>query len=155
MKSGIKNPLLTVKFIGILMCLIGIESLLCSFAPLIMMVYNDLNLWESFVLYVEGMCNAFNISSAPLVIYLFFVGLVMSCIYIISGIFIMLRKSWARILIVYSLVILIPLSVINSIVVFLVRGCYSPNYWGILRLIFNIWLLYLFTRVQIKELFIE
>jgi len=160
MNIKIKNPLPTIKFVGVSMCLFGIWSLLGIFAPLIIMVCNNLNLWESFVLYVEGMCNAFDISSAPLVIYGFFVSLVMSCIYIISGIFIIFRKSWARRFIVYSLLIFIPLFVINSIVVFLVRGCYSPNSWGmrlraILYLIFNIWLLYLFTRVQIKQLFIE
>jgi hypothetical protein len=96
-----------------------------------------------------------NIFSTPLVIYLISVSIVMPCIYIISGIFIIFRKSWARTLIVYSLVIGILLSVINSIVVYSVRGYYSPNFRGIFFLVFHIYLLYFFTRVQIKQLFTE
>jgi hypothetical protein len=80
---------------------------------------------------------------------------VISCIYIIFGIFLIFRKPWARSLIVYSLVIVIPLSAINSFVVYLFRGFYSPNYRGIWILISNIFLLYFFTRPHIKQLFTE
>ena len=121
MNTKIKNSLLAVKFAVVLILLIGISNLFCTFAPWVLM-YDSINIpfWESFVLYAKGVGEALNISSANLVIYLLLVSLVMSCTYIISGIFIIFRKSWARTLIVYSLVIVIPLSVINSIAVSLV-----------------------------------
>jgi len=156
MNIKIKNPLLAVKFAIVLILLIGISNLFCTFAPWVLM-YDSINIpfWESFVLYAKGVGEALNISSANLVIYLLLVSLVISCIYIIFGIFLIFRKPWARSFIVYSLVIVIPLSVINSIAVSLVKGRYSPNYRGILNLVFNVYLLYLFTRVQIKQLFTE
>lgn len=162
MNSKIKNPLLTVRLVAILMSFIGIANLFCFFAPLALIIciygsFTIANFCESLGLYVKEIGKALNIFSTHLVIYLLLLSFVMCCIYIISGIFIIFRKSWARRLIVYSLVIFIPLCVINSIVVSLV-GPYSPNYRGILRilhLIFNICLLYLFTRVQIKRLFTE
>jgi hypothetical protein len=156
MNTKIKNPSLAVKFVAVLILLIGISSLFCTFAPWALM-YSSINIpfWESLVLYAKGVGETLNISSANLVIYLLLVSPVISCIYIISGIFLIFRKPWARSLIVYSLVIVIPLSTINSVVVYLFRGFYSPNYRGIWILISNILLLYFFTRPQIKQLFTD
>jgi len=154
MNIKIKNPVLAVKFAVVLILLIGTSSLFCTFAPWVLM-YDSINIpfWESFVLYVKNVSEALNISSANLVIYLLLVSLVISCIYIISGIFLIFRKPWARSFTVYSLVIVIPLSAINSVVVYLFRGFYSPNYRGIFILISNIFLLHFFTRPKIKQLF--
>lgn len=156
MNIKIKNPLLAVKFAVVLILLIGISSLFCTFAPWVLM-YDSINIpfWESFVLYAKDVGELLNIPSVNLFIYLLLVSLVISCIYIISGIFLIFRKPWARSFIVYSLVIVIPLSAINSVVVYLFRGFYSPNYRGIFTLISNIFLLYFFTRPQIKQLFTE
>lgn len=160
MNSKIKNPLLTVRLVAILMSFIGIANLFCFFAPLALIIYiygsfTIANFCESLGFYVKEIGKALDIFSTHLVIYILLLSFAMHCIFIISGIFIIFRKSWARTLIVYSLVIVIPLFVINSIVVSLVKGRYSPNYRGILNLVFHIWLLYFFTRVQIKQLFTE
>jgi hypothetical protein len=156
MNTKIKNPLLAVKFAAVLILLIGISNLFCTFAPWALMYYSfNIPFWESFVLYAKVVGEALNISSVNLVIYLLLVSLVISCIYIISGISLIFRKAWARSLIVYLLVIVIPLSFINSVVISLFRGFYSPNYRGVFTLICNIFFLYFFTRPQIKQLFTE
>lgn len=155
MNSKIKNPLLIIRLVAILMSFIGIANLFCFFAPLALISFTTADFCWSLGFYVKEIGKDLNIFSAHLVIHLILISIVMSCICIISGIFIIFRKSWARTLIVYSLLIVIPLSVINSIVVSVVRGTYSPNYRGILNLVFHIWLLYFFTRVQIKQLFTE
>ena len=154
-KCHTKNPLLTIRLLAILMSFFGIANLFCSFAPLALIYFTTADFCWSLGLYLKETGKYLNIFSPPLVIYFSLVSVVMSCIYIISGIFIMFRKSWARTLIAYSLAIIIPLSVINSIVVSLVRGHYSPNYRGIFFLVFHVYLLHLFTRVQIKQLFTE
>jgi len=146
-----KRPLLTIRLAAVTMSFFGITTLFCFFAPLLLISFTT----ADFGLYFKAVGEAFNIFSTPLVIYLSLLTVVMSCIFIISGIFILFRKSWARTLIVYSLVIVIPLFIINTIVVSLVRGHYSPNYRGIFFWVFHVCLLHLFTRVQIKQLFTE
>ncbi len=155
MEIKIKNPLFLLKLAVVIMSLVGVTKLIGLLLPIIIMPY-DFILWgEFFVSLIKDIGEVFNITNTGLVIYLLLQSFVISFIYITSGIFILFRKPWARRLIVYSLVIVIPLSFINSILVYLDRGFYSPNYDGVLNLIFHIYLLYFFTRPEIKQLFPE
>ncbi len=156
-KLKIKNPLFELKLIAVIMSLVGLVKLASFLLPMIFLrrLFIGAPFRELFSVFFEEVCETFNIGNKYFFVYLLLLSVVISCIYIISGIFLIFRKSWARCLIVYSLVIVIPLSLINYILVSLRIGLYLPSFDWIVGLTLHIIVLHFFTRPQIKQLFPE
>jgi hypothetical protein len=155
--NKLKNPLFMLKFVAVLMSLAGVMRLAGLLLPMVFLrrVFIGIPFRELFSFFIEEVGETFNIVNKHLVIYFLLLSVVISFIYLASGIFLIFRKPWARRLIVYSLSIIIPLFFINYILTSLHRGFYLPNFDGILSLIFHIFVFYFFTRPQIKQLFPE
>jgi len=153
----LKQPLFWLRFVSVVICLIGVIKIFAIIAPPTLYVnvlhVEGANLFiefaRAFNLYLDAGQEALGIQNKAEVIYLFAFSFLISSSFTVSGVSLFLRKPWARIM----LLSLIILDFLNNFAIMFFRGKFTIKFMAIDLLIFYIFLLIFFTRKPIIQLF--
>ena len=163
MLEKFKQPILCIKLISIVICIVGLIRAFAVIAP-VSMIANLIHiegsnifaeLAKSLNLYLDGVQKTLNVESRIEVLYMFSFSFLISIFFVISGAFLFLMKSWAR----KMLLFLVILAILNPFVMMLLIGKLAIKFeeienliFYIFNLIFHIALLIFFTRRSIVQI---
>ncbi len=156
-KQKLEQPLFLLRFIAVCICLHGLIKVFAIFAPSIVIAFIlhvegssiFTEIVKSFSYYLDAVQEIWGIQNKATVLYLFAFSFLLSASFIVSGISLFLRKSWARKMLL-SLIILVILS--RFITMFLM-GRFTISFMGIWDLVIYIMFFVFFTHKPIVQLF--
>ncbi len=156
-KQKLEQPLFLLRFIAVCIFLHGLIKVFAIFAPSIVIASvlrvegsNILTeIVRSFSCYLDEVQEIWDIQNKAIVLYLFTFSFFLSVSFVVSGMFLFLRKPWARKMFL-SLIVLIFL---NRFLIMLLIGRFTMSLTAIWDLVVYIMLFAIFTHKPIVQLF--
>jgi len=143
-----KESLFSLRLVAIIICLVYLLKISLVIQPILLLprILTEPELVDASF---GGLQNSLGIENKFAALSMLAFGLLLSMLFVISGIFSFLRKSWAR----KMLISVIILQILSDFTIMILKGRFTIKFVTIEDLIIYIFLLFFFTRRGIVQLF--